>query len=272
MQDWDAEKYMSSVSSPNISLEEEQELFSTLRSEESTEFEKQDAVDGICRSHIRFVSQLAHYYCKRCGTVDMQDMIGSGVVGMMTAIERFDVSKGCKFTTYCGWWIKLEMIREIQKSCPVTIQQSIQDGLIKIQTAMREAEGEMTREELKERLSFSEKKMQAIDDAHVNTVSLQAKRGDDEETSFLEDIISDDSLNPHDAYEKEDLMACLKEILAELDEKSLEIVMSKHYDNKIRLQDLADKYGVSAEMIRQIRVQITKQLRKKLLEMSQADA
>ena len=57
-----------------------------------------------------------------------------------------------------------------------------------------------------------------------------------------------------------------QEILSELDEKTLEIVMSKHMENKVRLQDLADKYGVSPERIRQIREDITNKLRLRLLE------
>ena len=152
---------------------------------------------------------MANYYCKRC-PVEMEDMIGVGVVGMMTAIERFDLDKNCKFTTYCGWWIKLEMIRHIQESCPVKIQQSIHDGLIKIQTAMREAEGELTREELKDKLDFSEAKMKNLEGAKaVNTVSLQKQQRTGEETSFLEDIIADEGPTPYDSYEKEDILAYL---------------------------------------------------------------
>jgi len=265
MQNWDAEKYLNSVSAPNISLEEEKDLFKIIKGEDSTEAQREESIESICRSHIRFVSQMANYYCKRC-PVDMEDMIGAGVVGMMTAIEKFDLRKKCKFTTYCGWWIKLEMIRHIQESCPVVIPQSIHDGLIKIQTAMREAEKDMSREDLKDKLDFSEEKMQRLEGAKIHTVSLQSQQKVGDETSFLADIIPDDSPNPYDIEEKQDLLIYLREILSELDEKTREIVMSKHLEDKVRLQDLADKYDLSPERIRQIRVDATEKIRFKLLE------
>jgi RNA polymerase sigma factor (sigma-70 family) len=269
MQNWDAEKYLNSVSAPNISLEEERRLFAIIKGEDSTDNQKQDAIDSICRSHIRFVSQMADYYCKRC-PVDMEDMIGAGVIGMITAIEKFDLDRNVKFTTYAGHWIKLEMIRHIQDSCPVVIPQSVHDGLIKIKTAIREADRDLSREELKDKLEFSEEKMQKLEKAKVQTVSLQNEQKSSGETSFLEDIISDGGDTPYESIERDDLLRYLKELLEELDEKTLEIVMSKHSETKIRLQDLADKYGVSPERIRQIREDITNKLRRKVLEKNHA--
>jgi len=265
MQNLDAEKYLNSVSSPNISLEKEKELFLIIKGENSTQKQIDNATEIICRSHIRFVSQMASYYCSRC-RVEMQDMISVGVIGMMKAIERFDISKNFKFTTYCGWWIKLEMIRHIQESCTVKIPQSIHDSLIKIQTAMQEAESELSREEIKDKLEISESKMQKIDGAKISIVSLQKKCENNDGLSFLEDMIPDDSMNPYESYEKEDLLSFLKEILSDLDEKTLEIVLSKYSEKKVRLQDLANKYGVSAERIRQIRVNTVKKIKEKISE------
>ena len=272
MQNWDAERYLNSVSAPNITLEEERRLFAIIKWEDSseegedlteegyTEEEKQSAIDSICRSHIRFVSQMANYYCKRC-PVDLEDMIGAGVVGMMTAIGKFDLAKNCKFTTYCGHWIKLEMIRYIQNSCPVVIPQGIHDGLIKIKKALNEADKEMTREELKEKLEFDENKMLKLEGAKIKTVSLQHQQRDGDETSFLEDIISDDSLTPFELLEREDLLLFLKKILSGLNSKIYEIVMSKYSDEKVRLQDLGEKYSLSPERIRQIREEEVEKLR-----------
>lgn len=262
MQNWDADRYLSSVSSPNITLEEEKRLFSILENENSSDYQKQDAIEVICRSHIRFVSQTANYYCKRCH-VDMEDMISAGVLGMMTAIDKFKLAKNCKFTTYCGWWIKMEMIKHIQTSYTVNIPQSVQDGLIKIQKAIRESESELSRDEIKEQLEFSEKRMKTLEEASVFTLSINESGGDD---SFLENFISEDSLTPYEVYEKEDMIQCFREILSELDEKVLEIVMSKYSEKKVRLQDLSDKYGVSLERIRQLRVEYTKQIRNSFLE------
>lgn len=266
MQNWDAERYLNSVTSPNISFEEEKELFSIIKGENSTEIQKEDAIEKICRSHIRFVSQMASYYCERC-PVDKQDMIGAGVVGMMTAIEKFDLDKNCKFTTYCGHWMKFEIIRHIQENCHVTIPQSVHDGLIKIQTAIRESDGEIDREGLKEKLKFSEERMKKYESAQqVKSVSLQEKQRNGEESSFLEDIITDYGPNPYDSFEKKDLLRYLKEILSELDDKTREIIMSNRSEEKVRLQDLADKYDVSPERIRQIRVDATNKLRQRLFE------
>jgi RNA polymerase sigma factor (sigma-70 family) len=263
MSNWNAEKYLKSVSSPNISLEEEKELFKIIKDEDSLDFEKDDAVEKICRSHIRFVSQMANYYCKRC-PVDMEDMIGVGVIGIMTAIEKFEISKNCKFTTYCGYWIKLEMIKHIQESCPVTIPSSVHDGLIKIQSAIKDSDEELTREDLMEKLDISENKMKKYEKAKIQSVSLQSTPSD--ESSFLQDLIADDSLDPYGEYERNDLLFYLNELLEELDEKTYEIVMSKHLDEKTKLEELGAKYDLSAERIRQIREKTTSQLRSKIFE------
>lgn len=265
MSNCDAGIYLKSVSSPNISLEEERRLFAVIKSEDSPEIDKDDAIESICRSHIRFVSQMANYYCKRC-PVEKEDMIGVGVVGMMTAIEKFELKFNCKFTTYCGWWIKLEMIKHIQHSCPVTIPSSVHDGLIKIQAAMRDSEEDLSREDLKDKLNFTEEKMAKLDKAKVKTISLQIQQTIGEDTSSFEDMISDDALNPYDSYEKDDLLLNLHDMLEDLDDKTREIVMSKHLDDKVKLQDMADKYGVSPERIRQIRVLETNKLKARLLE------
>ncbi|HUW48644.1 MAG TPA: sigma factor-like helix-turn-helix DNA-binding protein, partial [Patescibacteria group bacterium] len=163
-------------------------------------------------------------------------------------------------------WIKLEMIRHIQESCPVVIPQSIHDGLIKIQKAIRESDEEMSREDIKEKLDFDENKMKKLESAKVQTMSLQSKQKSGDETSLLEDLISDDSLSPSEVFEKEDLIQFLNEILSELDERTYDIVMYRHLEEKARLQDLADKYGVSPERIRQIRDEETLKLRDRLLE------
>jgi len=265
MQNWDADRYLNSVSADNISFSEEKELFTIIKDESSSQWAKDDAVEKICRSHIRFVSQIANHYCQRC-PVDMEDMISAGVIGMMTAIEKFDVSKGLKFTTYAGWWIKMEMIKHIQKNCPVVIPQNIHDALIKIQTAIREADRELSREEIKENLGYNEDQMRNIEKAKVQTFSLQNQKNDGEESNFLEDIMTDGSPTPYDKSERADMLMQVKEVIAEMDDKTREIIMSKFSEEKVRLQDLSDKYGVSIERIRQLRERAIKDLRSAVLQ------
>jgi RNA polymerase sigma factor (sigma-70 family) len=267
MSNLDAEQYISSVSSPNLSLEEEKELFRTIKDENSSTFDRDEAIEKICRSHIRFVSQMADYYCKRC-PVEMNDMIGVGVVGIMVAIEKFDISKNCKFTTYCGHWIKLEMIRHIQENCPVTIPSSVHDGLIKIQSITKNSDEELSREEIMEKLDIGENKMRKLEQAKIQSVSLQSCAQDDDESSFLDGLISDGKLDPSGEYERNDLLEYLHDLLEELDEKTYDIVMSGFLDKKVKLEDLGKKYNLSAERIRQIRKEATNKLRNKILERS----
>ena len=79
-----------------------------MEDENSTEDQKQDAVDQICCSHIRFVSQYAHYYARRC-SADVEDLIGAGVVGIMTAIDKFRLE---------SFFVNDGFLFEWTKSCP----------------------------------------------------------------------------------------------------------------------------------------------------------
>jgi RNA polymerase sigma-32 factor len=269
MNNLNAEKYISSASAPNLSFEEEKALFVTLGDEKSTELTKQQAVDKICLSHIRFVSDYAHHYAKQC-PMDMQDLVGAGVEGIMDAMDRFDVERGHRFATYCGWWIKLRMIRCIQKNHPLSMSQSMRDSVTKLQKIIREADGDLSRDDLKKSLKVNEKKLSDIEkarDASNSVFSIQTKvKVAEEGDCSYEDILPDSAETPSEIYEHSDLLQCLHEILQELDEKTQEIVMSACGEKKVRLQDLADKYGVSPERIRQLRVEATREVKLRLMD------
>lgn len=250
------EKYISSVSIPNIEQSEEKALFLILKDENSTEFEKQNAIDKICGSHIRFVSQFAYFYGKK-SSVDVEDLIGAGVIGMMSAIDRFDVTKDHKFATYCGWWIKLEMIKLIKKSNIVSVPQHVYSDAVKYQNAIAQAESGTISEDL----DLTEKQIKNINKANIQYFSIDTHTDDK-----MEDVIDGIDSGPYNICEKKDLMEKLLVILSELDEKTYEIVMSKHLDDKVLLDDLSKKYGVSIERIRQIRVNETNLIKKKLLK------
>ena len=268
MTNLNAEKYISSASAPNLEFEEEKALFIILGDEKTTELTKQQAVDKICLSHIRFVSDYAHHYAKQC-PMDIQDLVGAGVEGIMDAIGRFDVERGHRFATYCGWWIKLRMIRCIQKNHPLSMSQSMRDNVTKLQKTIRDSEGELTRDELKESLKVTDRKLSDIEkarDASNGVFSIQTKvKVAEEGDCSYEDILPDSAETPSEIYEHSDLLKCLHEVVAGLDEKTQEIVMSACGEKKVRLQDLADKYGVSPERIRQLRVEATREVRLRLM-------
>lgn len=269
MSDWDADRYLNSVTAPNISAEKEVELFTVIKSESSSEAEKQDAIDKLCRSHIRFISSYAQKYRGKC-QVDLEDLIGAGVIGMMTAIDNFDLGFKVKFITYCTWWVRLEMLNLIKVNTVVKIPQNINDSIVKIRKEIKDAETELTREEIKNVLNISEKKMKHIELADLKRVPLNAPiSGDnvgDGQSILIQDILATNDMTPFETYEKEDLLELLREYLSELDAKTLEILMSKYLPKKVKLHELATKYKVSQERIRQIQVKAVKDLRDKLLE------
>jgi len=271
MQNMNASKYINTSSLPPLTKEDEKELFLTINSVNSNEKEKQAAIDKICLSHIRFISGYAHYFAKKC-PVDIEDLIGAGVEGVMEAIVRYDINAKNRFAAYCGWWIRLKIIKCVQKNYPVAIPQNVMDDMIRLQKVMKDDNGTLLREEIAESMNISEKRLLEVEAARVTTISINSeifnnKRSQDIEFSY-ENILSDPFLNPYEKVEHNDLALCLEEILSEMDEKSVELIMSKYGENKVRLQDLASKYGVTQERIRQMRVDAVKEVSKRLIEKS----
>ena len=260
------EGYIQAVSSIDmLSAEEERELALRLREDEDI-----DAARKLVMSHLRFVVHIAKSYSGY--GLPQADLIQEGNIGLMKAVKRFDPSVGVRLVSFAVHWIKAEIHEFVLKNWRI-VKVATTKAQRKLFFNLRKAKkrlGWFTHEEVKtvaDELGVSTKEvlqMEARMSSQDQAFDLSAD--DDESGSFapvqyLEDksadvettVISDD----WDANATKRLYSAIKT----LDERSQHIIETRwQADDKTTLQDLADKYQVSAERVRQIEKNAMKKL------------
>ncbi|RDV24191.1 RNA polymerase sigma factor RpoH [Alteromonas aestuariivivens] len=260
------EGYIQAVSSINmLSAEEERELALRLREDDDIE-----AARKLVMSHLRFVVHIAKSYSGY--GLPQADLIQEGNIGLMKAVKRFDPSVGVRLVSFAVHWIKAEIHEFVLKNWRI-VKVATTKAQRKLFFNLRKAKkrlGWFTHEEVQtvaEELGVSTKEvlqMEARMSSQDQAFDLSAD--DDESGSFapvqyLEDKSADVEMdvinNDWDANASKRLYSAIKT----LDERSQDIIETRWLaDNKITLQDLADKYQVSAERVRQIEKNAMKKL------------
>jgi RNA polymerase sigma-32 factor len=243
---------------PMLSAEEEHDLAVRFH-------EKQDlaAAQALVLSHIRFVIRIARGYAGY--GLPQQDLIQEGTVGLMKAVRRFDPNMGVRLVSFAVHWIKAEMHEFILRNWRI----------VKIATTKAQRKLFFNLRSSKKRLGwFSQDEIESVaKDLGVKpetVVEMEARLSNHDVAYDLSDSDDDDapvtapaayladmSMEPESYLEKTDLEEQnhehLQLAMEKLDERSLDIIQERWLtDDKATLHDLADKYGVSAERIRQI--------------------
>ena len=260
------EGYIQAVSSIDmLSAEEERELAVRLREDEDLQ-----AARKLVMSHLRFVVHIAKSYSGY--GLPQADLIQEGNIGLMKAVKRFDPTVGVRLVSFAVHWIKAEIHEFVLKNWRI-VKVATTKAQRKLFFSLRKAKkrlGWFTHEEVQtvaNELGVSTKEvlqMEARMSSQDQAFDLSA---DEDETGnfapvqFLEDKSSDvetDVINSDwDANASKRLYSAIKT----LDERSQDIIETRWLaDSKITLQDLADKYEVSAERVRQIEKNAMKKL------------
>ena len=166
----------------------------------------QSAKNELVEANLRLVVSLARHY-QGCG-LSYQDLIQEGNIGLIKAAEKFDVSKGFRFSTYASWWIKQALSRAIaDQSRTIRIPVHMTENINKFKKIERELLSQLNREpkikEIADAMGISEKQAKEIQSYIVEPTSLDIQVGDDDDTtigSFIEDT---HFVNPESAYIKE---------------------------------------------------------------------
>ena len=266
------EGYIQAVSSIDmLSAEEERELAVRLREDEDLQ-----AARKLVMSHLRFVVHIAKSYSGY--GLPQADLIQEGNIGLMKAVKRFDPTVGVRLVSFAVHWIKAEIHEFVLKNWRI-VKVATTKAQRKLFFNLRKAKkrlGWFTHEEVQtvaNELGVSTKEvlqMEARMSSQDQAFDLSA---DEDETGnfapvqFLEDKSSDvetDVINSDwDANASKRLYSAIKT----LDERSQDIIETRWLaDSKITLQDLADKYEVSAERVRQIEKNAMKKLQAAMVE------
>jgi RNA polymerase primary sigma factor len=217
------------------------------------------AKDMLIKSNLRFVVNVAKKYQNQ-GLL-LADLISEGNIGLINAIERYDVDKGYHFISYAVWWIRQAILKAIcEKSRMIRLPLNRANELVQIEKTRKTLEGVMTEdEELKEIARLLE-----MDPDHVadlvavsrDLVSLETPVFDERDSSVLGDFVENNAYTaPEDYVVEQNLKDDINEVLRTLSDKEREVVEYRFGLNGRRamsLKEIGDRFKLTKERIRQI--------------------
>lgn len=227
----------------------------------------QSAKNELVEANLRLVVSLARHY-QGCG-LSYQDLIQEGNIGLIKAAEKFDVSKGFRFSTYASWWIKQALSRAIaDQSRTIRIPVHMTENINKFKKTERELLSKLNREpkikEIADAMGISEKQAKEIQSYIIEPTSLDIQVGDDDDTtigSFIEDT---NFVNPESAYIKEsngDVVNAVLNTLSDREANILRLRFGIGGKKAMTLEEVGKEYGLTRERIRQIEAKALRKLR-----------
>ncbi len=250
---------------PLLSAEEELEVAKKIY-----ETQSEIARKVLINANLRLVVSIAKKYIGR--GLSFLDLIQEGNMGLIKATEKFDYTKGYKFSTYATWWIQQSITRAIaDKARIIRLPIHLIESINKIKRATLDLTTELGRipvkQEIADKMGISVSKLTSIIKSTQSTISIDTPTGQKDDSNKIIDYIIDESTAaPDSLVSQESMLDDIKGMLEQLSQKERDVLILRfglnNDGNKKTLDEIGSIYGVSRERIRQIENRAISKLKK----------